>query len=77
MTADAGTTVALRTCRTCRHFDNSPESFERAFPGLQSFSSGNASVRDEDGLCRIHERHVAQHSSCDRYGGASSSYLRP
>lgn len=68
-----------RCCRTCRHFDNEPSSFERAFPGLTSFSSGRASVRDEDGVCRLHERHVTQHSACERYeaGGPSNAYLRP
>jgi hypothetical protein len=69
----------MSRCRTCRHFDNAPDSFEHAFPGLTSFSSGNASVRDEDGVCRLHERHVSQDSGCGRYepGGPSNAYRLP
>ena len=55
------------TCGSCRYFDNSPEAFERAFPGLASFGSGNASVRDEDGICRLHDRHLAADSRCENY----------
>ncbi len=69
----------MSRCGTCRHFDNAPEAFERLFPGLNSFGSGYASVRDEDGVCRLHERHVSQNSRCERYedGGPMSAYRRP
>jgi hypothetical protein len=65
------------TCGSCRHFDNRPEAFERALPGLASFGSANASVRDEDGLCRLHDRHLSTRSRCDHYVAVISPVRRP
>jgi hypothetical protein len=56
-----------KTCNGCVHFDNSPGTFEQAFPGLTSFSSASASVRDQDGICLLHERLVAPRSRCQQY----------
>jgi hypothetical protein len=59
-------------CAGCRYFDSSPEAFEAAFPGLISFGSGQASVRDGDGVCRLHERHLTARSTCPRYSARSA-----
>jgi hypothetical protein len=59
------------TCGSCRHFDNTPASFEREFPGLPSFGSADASVRDEDGICRLHDRHLSARSSCEQHAAAA------
>jgi hypothetical protein len=59
-----------QTCGSCRHFDNTPATFEREFPGLPSFGSGNASVRDDDGICRLHDRHLSTRSSCEHHATA-------
>ncbi len=64
-------------CRNCRHFDNRPEKLERAFPGMASFGSGNASVRDEDGICRLHDRHLPAGSSCAHHAAVIPSARCP
>jgi hypothetical protein len=51
--------------------------FERAFPGLASFGSGNASVRDEDGICRLHLRHLSTRSGCEHHLAVISPTRRP
>jgi len=56
---------AGRRCATCRHFDNSTATFERAFPGMASFGSAAASVRDRDGICTLHQLHLAARSGCE------------
>jgi hypothetical protein len=61
------------TCGTCRYFDNQPETFERTFPGLVSFGSGHASVRDDDGLCRLHDRYLSIRSSCRQHASVVTS----
>jgi hypothetical protein len=61
------THLAGQRCASCRFFDNTPEAFERAFPGLTAFGSASASVRDEDGICALHARHLAASSRCDSY----------
>jgi hypothetical protein len=52
------------TCIGCRFFLHEPLALERALPGLASLSSAYASVRDNDGLCAVHDRYVAASSSC-------------
>jgi hypothetical protein len=54
-------------CRDCRQFENSAHALEQALPGLKVMSSGAASVRDGDGLCRVHQRLVSEHSFCERF----------
>lgn len=41
-----------RRCGTCAHFDNDPQRLERRFGNLAAMSSGFASVKAGDGLCR-------------------------
>lgn len=51
-------------CRACAYFRNDAAGLERALPGLASLSSGDASVRGDDGLCLRHDRLVAARSAC-------------
>jgi hypothetical protein len=60
----------LPHCATCAHFENAPEMLERLVPGLQSLSSGFAAVRDQDGLCSLHERFLPASAGCADHVGA-------
>ena len=51
-------------CESCRHFRGDAAFLEEALPGLASLSSGWASVRGDDGLCRLHDRFVAARATC-------------
>ena len=42
------------TCLGCRHFLQNPREIEEMTPGLTALSSGFASVRADDGFCRVH-----------------------
>jgi hypothetical protein len=55
------------SCLSCVHFDNSPQSVEASLPWLKTLSSGFASVRDQDGLCALHERYVSARASCPAF----------
>lgn len=59
------------TCRTCRHFRCAEGAIEAGLPGLRSLGSGYASVRGADGLCRLHDRHLAALSSCPSHEARS------
>jgi hypothetical protein len=65
--------TSVRSCGNCRHFDNRPASLERLFAGLTSFGSGSASVRDEDGVCQLHNRHLSSSSRCPQHSYFSCS----
>ena len=54
----------VASCFGCRHFDNDPAAMEAAFPGLATFSSGHASVRADDGLCRKHAIYLNGRRAC-------------
>jgi hypothetical protein len=58
-------------CASCRHFRNDPAYLEAAIPGLASLSSGWASVRSDDGLCLLRERHTSARFSCGDYAVAT------
>lgn len=51
-------------CRDCTHFDNRPAALEAAFPGLSAMSSGYASVRAQDGLCRTRDIYLPAGATC-------------
>jgi hypothetical protein len=51
-------------CGNCRYFQDDPKGIEEAYPGLASMSSGFASVRDQDGLCNLHDRYLSSRDSC-------------
>ena len=53
-----------KQCRACVHFRNEPAYLEAAFAGLASLSSAYGSVRDEDGLCLLHDRYLGASCSC-------------
>ncbi len=53
-----------KQCGACAHFRNEPAYLEVAFAGLASLSSAYGSVRDEDGLCLLHDRYLGAHCSC-------------
>jgi hypothetical protein len=61
------------TCIGCRFFLHEPRVLERALPGLASLSSAYASVRDNDGLCAVHDRYVAASSSCVSHSAAQAA----
>jgi len=56
--------AAKRCCGRCVFFENSPAAIEAAFPGLSAMSSGFASVRSQDGLCRKHDRYLSFRDVC-------------
>jgi len=53
-----------KRCGACVHFRNEPAYLEVAFAGLASLSSAYGSVRDEDGLCLLHDRYLGASCSC-------------
>jgi hypothetical protein len=55
------------SCELCRHFSNDPRTLEREIPGLATMSSGDAAVRDRDGLCAVHQRLTAPRSHCREF----------
>jgi hypothetical protein len=68
--------MTARRCGNCAHFRNEPAWLEQAIPGLASLSSGDASVRAEDGLCERHDRYLGAHAVCADFTAASERYLR-
>ena len=56
--------AAARRCGACGYFRNAPAYLEAAIPGLASFSSGDASVRAEDGLCLRHDCYLSARATC-------------
>jgi len=51
-------------CFGCRHFVNDPATLEAEIPGLTALSSGYASVRADDGLCRLHATYSNGRRAC-------------
>lgn len=58
---------ATQCCFTCVHFHNSPKYMESVYPGLNTLSSGNASVRKDDGICELHDLYLSADASCEQY----------
>jgi hypothetical protein len=56
-----------KCCFTCVHFHNSPKYMENVYPGLNTLSSGNASVRKDDGICSLHDLYLSAAAYCDQY----------
>jgi len=54
-------------CRNCAHFSSDPLALESAIPGLRSFGSGFAAVRDADGLCSKHGRYLSGNATCEEF----------
>jgi hypothetical protein len=61
-------TLQLRSsgaiCQQCAHFQNDPAYIEKTYPGLTIFSSGFASVRDQDGFCNYNQLYLSARDSC-------------
>jgi hypothetical protein len=62
-----------RECRNCVHFRNDGRYLERVFQGLNTMSSGDASVRAEDGVCLRHDRYLSARASCGDFAAAYSN----
>ncbi len=54
-------------CRTCAHFDNAPATLEAEFGNLASMSSGFASVRAQDGICRARDIYLSARAGCNSH----------
>ena len=53
-----------RRCGRCVSFRNDRAYLEAVMPGLTSMSSGDASVRADDGVCERHDRYLSARASC-------------
>jgi hypothetical protein len=77
MTAAAATRARSRSanserkkspcCAQCISFETDALVIEAEIPGLRVLSSGFASVRASDGLCRRHERLLSAASHCAQF----------
>jgi len=63
----AAASPVARRCADCVHFDGTAGTLETEIPGLAVMSSGYASVRADDGLCRLHDRYLSGRSLCERF----------
>jgi hypothetical protein len=61
---EAGVGSDRARCGRCRHFCNAALDLERRMPGLASLGSAFGAVRDEDGLCRVHDRWIKVSARC-------------
>jgi hypothetical protein len=59
-----GLNPAEARCGRCAHFRNDRATLEAAMPGISSMSSGDASVRADDGICLRHDRYLNARASC-------------
>ena len=59
-------------CGRCVHFRNDRAYLEAAMPGLSSLSSGDASVRADDGVCERHDRYLSARASCADFAAAGA-----
>lgn len=59
-----------RCCMNCTHFRNSPAYLESVFRGLNSLSSGHASVRKDDGVCLLHDLYLSADAQCAQFQAA-------
>jgi hypothetical protein len=54
-------------CRDCGHFTDDPAAIERLCKGLTAMSSAYGSTRAEDGICALHDLHVAAGDGCAQF----------
>jgi hypothetical protein len=59
-------------CLHCRHFRNAPAYLEEVFKGLNTLSSGYASVRKDDGICVEHDLYLSATARCGRFAARSA-----
>jgi hypothetical protein len=62
-------------CGNCGYFRNDRAYLEAAIPGLTSMSSGDASVRADDGICLRHDRYLSARASCADFSTFDGSAL--
>ena len=60
-------TVRKEKCLNCHHFRNDPRYLETTIKGLNCLSSGDASVRKDDGICLVRDQYLSADFWCDRY----------
>ncbi|HED12257.1 MAG TPA: hypothetical protein ENI62_01115 [Gammaproteobacteria bacterium] len=61
------TKTEFKRCINCAHFRNSPAYLERVFKGMITLSSGDASVRKDDGICGVHDIYLSADNQCDQF----------
>jgi hypothetical protein len=61
-------------CGACGHFANDGASVEAAFPGLAAMGSGFASVRANDGVCKLRDIYLPDRAGCGRFDGRRPDY---
>ncbi|HEY0232979.1 MAG TPA: hypothetical protein VGC55_17160 [Dokdonella sp.] len=49
------------------NFDGAAHTLEAEIPGFAVMGSGYASVRADDGLCRLHARYLSGASRCESF----------
>jgi hypothetical protein len=59
-----------RRCIHCTHFRNSPAYLESVFKGMNTMSSGHASVRKDDGICLKNDVYLCATDWCDKFEAA-------
>ena len=58
-------------CRDCLHFVDDGAVIEATFPGLSALSSGDASVRGQDGLCTLRDIYLPGSDGCGWFATAA------
>lgn len=64
----------VEQCIRCVHFRNSPAYLESVFKGMNTMSSGHASVRKDDGVCLLHDIYLSADSHCEQFRGAACAH---
>ena len=59
-------------CLKCRHFRNAPAYLESVLRGLNTMSSGYASVRKDDGICLLHDLYLSADARCEQFQPAAA-----
>jgi hypothetical protein len=54
-------------CGACTHFLDEPDHLEAMIPGLTVLGSARASVRADDGICRLHDLIISARDGCGRF----------
>lgn len=65
--------VEHRVCINCTHFRNSPSYLEHVFKGMNTMSSGHASVRKDDGICLVHDIYLSANNTCNKFQAATQN----
>ena len=63
---------AHKRCINCAFFRNSPSYMEQVFKGMNTMSSGHASVRMDDGICLKHDEYLSASDWCDKFEAAEA-----